>query len=171
MLSIFFLFLQHEALNESPIEHDQSPEVTSKIVAIPEDINDMSFVNAQSPEVTSHATDNVNDGLTDEGVNGAMINISKDRDVPDGLRNMSEKLSAALVNVSAKEDLVKQHAKVAEEAISGTCIFNDQYLPLYSSLGVLCVAKLVSNLNNSSVKQAYYHVISPLLFLEHSHTQ
>jgi len=129
MLIIVFLFLQHEALNGSPIEHDQSPEVTSKIAATPEDTN-MSFVNAQSPEVTSYTTDNGNDGLTDEDVNGAMINISKDRDVPDGLRNMSEKLSAALVNVSAKEDLVKQHAKVAEEAISGTCIFNDQYLPL-----------------------------------------
>ena len=30
-----------------------------------------------------------------------------------------DKLSAALVNISAKEDLVKQHAKVAEEAVAG----------------------------------------------------
>ncbi|XP_061372642.1 filament-like plant protein [Gastrolobium bilobum] len=83
---------QHEALNESPIGHNQLPDLTSKAVAIAEDVNDMSFINAQSPE---------------------------DGDVTDGLRNMSEKLSAALVNVSAKEDLVKQHAKVAEEAIAG----------------------------------------------------
>lgn len=33
---------------------------------------------------------------------------------------LAEKLSAALSNIKAKEDLVKQHAKVAEEAISGT---------------------------------------------------
>ncbi|XP_055830076.1 filament-like plant protein [Solanum dulcamara] len=34
-------------------------------------------------------------------------------------KKLIEKLSAALVNVSAKEDLVKQHAKVAEEAVAG----------------------------------------------------
>ncbi|MBA0597357.1 filament-like plant protein [Gossypium raimondii] len=40
-------------------------------------------------------------------------------EVNDSIRSLTEKLSAALVNVSAKEDLVKQHAKVAEEAIAG----------------------------------------------------
>ena len=41
---------------------------------------------------------------------------------------MSENLSAALVNVSAKEALVKQHVIVAEEAIAGehVLLFNDQ---------------------------------------------
>ena len=33
---------------------------------------------------------------------------------------LTEKLSAALLNVSLKDDLVKQHAKVAEEAVAGT---------------------------------------------------
>ncbi|KAG4389570.1 hypothetical protein GLYMA_06G113300v4 [Glycine max] len=108
-----------EALNESPIGLNQSPEVTSKAVAIPEDINDMSFINAQSPEVTSHTTDNGHDDLLKEDENGAKDSIIKDGDVPDGLRNMSENLSAALVNVSAKEALVKQHVIVAEEAIAG----------------------------------------------------
>ncbi|KAK8491230.1 hypothetical protein V6N13_025392 [Hibiscus sabdariffa] len=40
-------------------------------------------------------------------------------DVNDGIKSLTEKLSAALVNVSAKEDLVKQHSQVAEEAIAG----------------------------------------------------
>jgi hypothetical protein len=35
------------------------------------------------------------------------------------VKTLTEKLSAALLNISAKEDLVKQHAKVAEEAVSG----------------------------------------------------
>lgn len=35
------------------------------------------------------------------------------------MRILTEKLSAALSNISAKEELVKQHAKVAEEAVSG----------------------------------------------------
>lgn len=56
--------------------------------------------NAQSPEVTSKAVPNGDD-------------------ISDNVRALTEKLSAALVNVSAKEDLVKQHAKVAEEAIAG----------------------------------------------------
>ena len=54
----------------------------------------------QSPEVTSKHIAN------GEGIN-------------EGVKTLTEKLSAALVNVSAKEDLVKQHAKVAEEAIAG----------------------------------------------------
>ncbi|XP_021284782.1 filament-like plant protein [Herrania umbratica] len=56
--------------------------------------------NAQSPEVSSKASANC-------------------EDVNDSIKSLTEKLSAALVNVSAKEDLVKQHAKVAEEAIAG----------------------------------------------------
>ncbi|PIA47403.1 hypothetical protein AQUCO_01400222v1 [Aquilegia coerulea] len=56
--------------------------------------------NAQSPEVTSKAA------ATNEESN-------------DNLKSLREKLSAALINISAKEDLVKQHSKVAEEAVSG----------------------------------------------------
>ncbi|XP_068336308.1 filament-like plant protein [Pyrus communis] len=55
---------------------------------------------AQSPEVTSKAASSADD-------------------VNDSLKSLTARLSAALVNVSAKEDLVKQHAKVAEEAVAG----------------------------------------------------
>lgn len=54
----------------------------------------------QSPEVTSKAASN-------------------NEEVNESVKILSEKLSAALLNISAKEDLVKQHAKVAEEAVSG----------------------------------------------------
>ncbi|GAB4855736.1 hypothetical protein Ancab_024380 [Ancistrocladus abbreviatus] len=56
--------------------------------------------NAQSPEVTSKAAPD------DEAAN-------------DTVKILTEKVSAALANISAKEELVKQHAKVAEEAVSG----------------------------------------------------
>lgn len=46
-----------------------------------------------------------------------------DEVVNDSVKTLTEKLSAALLNVSAKEDLVKQHAKVAEEAVSGFLTF------------------------------------------------
>lgn len=42
-----------------------------------------------------------------------------DGEVHDNMKSITEKLSAALSNISAKEELVKQHAKVAEEAVSG----------------------------------------------------
>lgn len=42
-----------------------------------------------------------------------------DDEVKENVKRLTEKLSAAFVNVSAKEELVKQHAKVAEEAVAG----------------------------------------------------
>ncbi|KAL2247110.1 UNVERIFIED_CONTAM: Filament-like plant protein 3 [Sesamum indicum] len=60
----------------------------------------LSALNTQSPEVTSKAAPP-----------GDELN--------DSVKALSEKLSEALLNIRAKEDLVKQHAKVAEEAVSG----------------------------------------------------
>ncbi|RDX85921.1 Filament-like plant protein, partial [Mucuna pruriens] len=116
---------EQEALKESPSRSNQSPDVTSKATAYAEDVNHSSFINEQLPEeVTSPsvpASGIASDGSSEKDENGENENIKdvKDGDLNDGLRNMSDKLSAALVNVNAKEDLVKQHAKVAEEAIAG----------------------------------------------------
>ena len=46
-----------------------------------------------------------------------------DEEINDNEKSLTEKLSAALMNISAKEDLVKQHAKVTEEAVLGIFIF------------------------------------------------
>ncbi|CAH9070315.1 unnamed protein product [Cuscuta europaea] len=54
----------------------------------------------QSPEVTSKTTSN-------------------DDEHNESVKSLSAKLSEALLNIRAKEDLVKQHSKVAEEAVSG----------------------------------------------------
>ena len=43
-------------------------------------------------------------------------------EVNDNVKSLTEKLSAALLNVGAKDDLVKQHAKVAEEAVAGIVV-------------------------------------------------
>nr|CAD1832790.1 unnamed protein product [Ananas comosus var. bracteatus] len=40
-------------------------------------------------------------------------------EVNETVKALTEKLSGALLNISAKEDLVNQHAKVAEEAVLG----------------------------------------------------
>ncbi|OIW18143.1 hypothetical protein TanjilG_31263 [Lupinus angustifolius] len=44
--------------------------------------------------------------------------LSNEEQVID-VKTLTDKLAAAILNISAKEDLVKQHAKVAEEAVSG----------------------------------------------------
>ncbi|KAG6508045.1 filament-like plant protein 3 [Zingiber officinale] len=60
--------------------------------------NDTSASHAQLPEVASNTCDT---------------------EVDKTLKRLTGKLSAALLNISAKEELVKQHSKVAEEAVSG----------------------------------------------------
>ncbi|XP_019458530.1 PREDICTED: filament-like plant protein isoform X1 [Lupinus angustifolius] len=44
--------------------------------------------------------------------------LSNEEQVID-VKTLTDKLAAAILNISAKEDLVKQHAKVAEEAVLG----------------------------------------------------
>uniref|UniRef100_A0A0D9XXA4 Uncharacterized protein n=2 Tax=Leersia perrieri TaxID=77586 RepID=A0A0D9XXA4_9ORYZ len=43
----------------------------------------------------------------------------KDEDFKENLKSLNQKLAAALLTISAKEDLVRQHAKVTEEAVLG----------------------------------------------------
>ncbi|KAF7829828.1 Filament-like plant protein [Senna tora] len=124
--------LKQEGLKESPNESNQSPDVTSKAEAVSEDVNCSSSINAQASEVTSIAIsvlDNENNGSLDvDDGNDSKDNLEKlkEGDVNDGLKNLSEKLSAALVNVSAKEDLVKQHAKGWEKAENEVALLKKQ---------------------------------------------
>lgn len=64
--------------------------------------NDTSASHAQLPEVASNTCDT---------------------EVDKTLKRLTGKLSAALLNISAKEELVKQHSKVAEEAVSGNLLY------------------------------------------------
>ncbi|KAI4337821.1 hypothetical protein L6164_016191 [Bauhinia variegata] len=147
---------EQEALRESPNRSNQSPDVTSKAVACTEEANHSPSAGAESPEVTSKAVtspDNVNDDSPEEEGNNAKNDIDsvKEVDVNDGLRNLSEKLSAALVNVSAKDDLVKQHAKVAEEAIAG-------WEKAENEVAVLKKQIEAANLRNSTLEDRVSHL-------------
>ncbi|KAJ4831952.1 hypothetical protein Tsubulata_018815 [Turnera subulata] len=87
----------------SPGETESSGSISSQSERFSDDqdISKTSPINnSQSPEVTSKS-------------------VTSNEDVNDNIKNLTERLSAALVNVSAKDDLVKQHAKVAEEAVAG----------------------------------------------------
>ncbi|KAF5725326.1 hypothetical protein HS088_TW23G00047 [Tripterygium wilfordii] len=86
----------------SPGETESSGSVSSHSERYSDDQEAFkaSPTSSQSAEVTSHLVASV-------------------EDVNDNVRHLTEKLSAALANVSAKDDLVNQHAKVAEEAVAG----------------------------------------------------
>lgn len=45
--------------------------------------------------------------------------VTREEEATADIKILTERLSAALLNVSLKEDLAKQHAKVAEEAVAG----------------------------------------------------
>ncbi|OMP06548.1 hypothetical protein COLO4_08076 [Corchorus olitorius] len=93
---------KRKSSDRSPGETESSESISSHSERYSDDQETFkaSPNNTQSPEVSSKASANC-------------------EDVNDSIKCLTEKLSAALVNVSAKEDLVKQHAKVAEEAIAG----------------------------------------------------
>lgn len=58
-------------------------------------------------------------------------------EVEGDVKTLSEKLSAALMNISIKEDLVKQHSKVAEEAVEGWEKAENEVLALRQQIEVL----------------------------------
>ncbi|KAK4773509.1 hypothetical protein SAY87_028528 [Trapa incisa] len=93
---------RRKATEKSPGETESTGSVSSQSERYSDEqaYAAQSSSHSQSLEVTSKAI------VADEDVNGRV-------------KTLSDKLSAALLNISAKEELVKQHAKVAEEAVSG----------------------------------------------------
>jgi len=103
----------------------------------------------------SNGKEDLNDGSRDisEKLSANIVNISNGKeDLNDGSRDISEKLSAALVNVNAKEDLVKQHAKVAEEAIAGMLIIT-KYMHLLLSV-------ILGKITNYTLLLDYHSILS-----------
>ncbi|URE26243.1 plant protein [Musa troglodytarum] len=60
-----------------------------------------------------------NNASVDHAQSSEVSSSTYDGEVNQTVKRLTEKLSAALLNISAKEDLVNQHAKVAEDAVSG----------------------------------------------------
>ncbi|XP_010674375.2 filament-like plant protein 3 [Beta vulgaris subsp. vulgaris] len=95
---------RRKSSDKSPGETDSSVSGSGSLSSPSERFSDEHQAspnhNMQSPEVTSKAA-------------------PPDDDPNDGVKILTEKLSAAAATISAKEELVKQHAKVAEEAVTG----------------------------------------------------
>ncbi|CAK9137919.1 unnamed protein product [Ilex paraguariensis] len=90
---------RRKSAEKSPGETESSGSISSHSERFSDD-QTLPNHNIQSPEISSKAAP------TGEELN-------------DNVKILTEKLSEALLNISAKEDLVQQHAKVAEEAVSG----------------------------------------------------
>lgn len=124
--------------------HSHSPEVSSRIMTDDETqeaetakslneklllatiLNDSSPQHGQSPQPEVCQPPQPEDGDVQDSVKSLNEKVSpkiRDDDVQDSMKSLNEKLSAALLTISAKEDLVKQHTRVAEEAVAGTLFF------------------------------------------------
>jgi len=84
------------------------------------------------------------------------------------VHTLTGKLSAALLDISAKEDLVKQNAKVAEEAVSGICCLS------ILNFSLIWLASLSSEKVEASVSAffcfglivLFVQLLSPLWFIK-----
>lgn len=97
---------RRKSSEKSPGETESSGSVSSLSERYSDD-QVYSTQAALSPEVTSKAESN------------EVSTPKKSKEEVADVKILTDKLAAALLNISAKEDLVKQHAKVAEEAVSG----------------------------------------------------
>ncbi|WJX16663.1 hypothetical protein P8452_06663 [Trifolium repens] len=122
---------------------------------VDENGDDSSVINEQLPDrvaSTPLSTCIANGGSLEVDRNGKNENILNGKgDLNDGSRDISEKLSTAPVNVNSKEDLVKQHAKVAEEAIAGWEKAENEVANLKKQLGTV-------TLRNSALEDRVTHL-------------
>ena len=72
----------------------------------------------------------------------------RDEGIKETLESLNYKLSAALSTIRAKEDLVKQHAKVTEEAVAGN------FCSLVNSLEMSAKKYLVLNFIIEPIKSS-----------------
>ncbi|XP_030485628.2 filament-like plant protein 1 isoform X1 [Cannabis sativa] len=107
---------KRKSSERSPCESESTGSVSSHSERLSDDQQDAikgspnHYTQSLEPEVSSKAV-----AVTENSDDSSL----KSEDINYSVKTLTERLSAALVNVSAKEDLVKQHAKVAEEAVAG----------------------------------------------------
>ncbi|KAL6905559.1 hypothetical protein ACP4OV_003160 [Aristida adscensionis] len=97
--------------------HGQSPQASSR--SGEDDRQEAGVTKSLNGKLA--AVLNMNDSSPQHGQSSEphISSSSRDDDVKETIKSLNDKLSAALLTISAKEDLVKQHAKVTEEAVAG----------------------------------------------------
>ncbi|GMI90676.1 Trichome Cell Shape 1 [Hibiscus trionum] len=89
----------------------------------------------------------------------------------DEIKDLNEKLLGANSEISAKEDLVKQHTKVAEEAVSGWEKAEAEALALKNHLESITLAKLAAEDKASHLDDALKECMRQIRNLNKEHEQ
>ncbi|KAK6245525.1 Filament-like plant protein - like 5 [Theobroma cacao] len=89
----------------------------------------------------------------------------------DEIKDLNEKLSAADSEISTKEDLVKQHTKVAEEAVSGWEKAEAEALALKNHLESVTLLKLTAEDRASHLDGALKECMRQIRNLKEEHEQ
>ncbi|XP_014504590.1 filament-like plant protein 4 isoform X1 [Vigna radiata var. radiata] len=89
----------------------------------------------------------------------------------DDIKKLNEKLSAANSEINTKESLVKQHAKVAEEAVSGWEKAEAEALALKNHLESVTLAKLTAEDQASQLDGALKECMRQIRNLKEEHEQ
>ncbi|XP_039070259.1 filament-like plant protein 4 isoform X2 [Hibiscus syriacus] len=87
------------------------------------------------------------------------------------IKDLNEKLSEANLEISAKEDLVKQHTKVAEEAVSGWEKAEAEALALKNNLESIMLSKLAAEDKASQLDDALKECMWQIRNLNEEHKQ
>uniref|UniRef100_A0A0D9XPI1 Amidase domain-containing protein n=1 Tax=Leersia perrieri TaxID=77586 RepID=A0A0D9XPI1_9ORYZ len=103
--------------NGASPNQSQSPKISSRIT----DDGPQETVTAKTLNEKLVLENMSDDSSTqhDQSPQPEVVTNVRDEDMQDSVKSLSEKLAAALLTINAKEDLVKQHTKVAEEAVAG----------------------------------------------------
>ncbi|KAE8679848.1 Filament-like plant protein 6 [Hibiscus syriacus] len=89
----------------------------------------------------------------------------------DEIKDLNEKLSAANAEITTKEDLVKQHTKVAEEAVSGWEKAEAEALALKNHLESVTLLKLTAEDRASHLDGALKECMRQIRNLKEEHEQ
>ncbi|KHG28104.1 Filament-like plant protein 4 [Gossypium arboreum] len=93
------------------------------------------------------------------------------RSLEEEIKDLNEKLDAANSEISTKEDMVKQHAKVAEEAVSGWEKAEAEALALKNHLESVTLSKLTAEDRASHLDGALKECMRQIRNLKEEHEQ
>uniref|UniRef100_M8BR32 Uncharacterized protein n=1 Tax=Aegilops tauschii TaxID=37682 RepID=M8BR32_AEGTA len=101
--------------NNASAHHGQSPKVSLRVRH--DETQEIGIPKLSNEKLASRV--NLNGFSPQHGQSlESYLSSNGDEETKETMKSLNEKLAAALLAISDKEDLVKQHAKVTEEAVA-----------------------------------------------------
>ncbi|KAL2892973.1 Filament-like plant protein [Bienertia sinuspersici] len=119
-----------DEIDEIKQKPSSAPAINGSEDSLPKQNASKTSINGETQQISKFSIDGSKDSSFNENVSTISMKETQDEQVSlqasntckednESLKLLTEKLSAALESVSLKDDLVKQHSKVAEEAVAG----------------------------------------------------